>query len=169
MGVVTGSISIATSEEEVAYSEDPDVVAGELRAGCAWCPPEEFERVGEGADIATSRTLNERERTHYRDVYARVGPASANVYACKTSIRCVLTCVKGKRVRLEGAKAVEWVQAVARTNPTAVDLLADRIIHRTNGRDPRELFDDCRRVFGLPPLEEVIRADGESKSEPAAG
>lgn len=176
MGVVTGSISIATSEEDVAYSEDPDVVAGESRVGCGWCPPDEFEKVGEGADVVTSRTLNDKERTHYRDVYARVGPASANLYACRTSVRCVQTRVVArtpnvppKRVRLEGAKAIEWVQAVARTNPVALDLLADRVIHRTNGRDPAELFDDCRRVFGLGPLEEVSRADGDSKSEPAAG
>lgn len=170
MGVVTGSITVASSEEDVAYSEDPDVVASELRAGCGWCPVGDFDRVGEGADIATCRTLNERERTHFRDVYARIGPASANVYAVKTSVRCVQTAVKGRRTRLEGAKAVEWVQAVARTNPVALDVLADRIIHRTNGRDPADLYGDCRNVLGYPPIDkEVSRVDGDSKSEPVTG
>jgi len=165
MGVVTGSIRVETSEEDLAYSEDPDVVAGERREGCGWCPVTEFERVGDGADVATVRSLNERERTHYRDLYARIGEATANVYVVKTAVRVVTTRVGGKAKRLEAAKATEWVSAVARTNPAALDLLATRIICRTNGRNPDETYPDTRRVLGYPALEEVGSADdGEPKS-----
>ncbi len=169
MGVVTGPIEVATSTEELAYSEDPDVVAGK-RAGCGWCPVEEFDRVGPGADVVSVRTLNgDGERNRFRNLYAAGKPADANQYAVQTALEHVRVQVDGKTAKLKAAKAVAWVKAVARTNPAALDLLADRINLRTAGRKPEDGYADARRALGYGPLVEEVDADGGCKSDEAGG
>jgi len=180
MGVVTGSILVETSEEEVAYSEDPDVVTGEARAGCGWCPVHELERATpqDGADVLTVRNLNDKERTRFRDIHTRIGPASANAYAGKTAVVAaqVRDAATKKVKRLTGALLQRYLDVMAQRQPHALDLLADRIIHRTDGHGTVEpwFYDACRRLLGYEPVgaqpavEEGDRDDGDPKSESAA-
>lgn len=185
MGVITGSIDTKTSNEDVAYSEDDDVVAGPQRAGCGWCPPDQFERVGARADIITDRTMNDREDARHRDLLAQLGEANANLYVAKTVVVGVALGQKsGKRKVLKTNAILAYIQAMALTNPAALDLLAKRAVRRTRLRDPADLYPENRRALGYPepepeqkpedktegePPEEVTRADGEPKSESAAG
>lgn len=176
MGVIKGSVTVAESQRDLAYSEDDDVVAGPEREGCGWCPLEEFVRVGPKADILTVRTMHEREYTRHRDHYA-AGEASANVFVAKVTVVAVKPA--GKKKALEGKKAVEWVSNLAMVVPSAIDLLARRQIQASQLRDPRDLYPEFRVELGYPAKpkksepddgpEEVPVADGESKSEPVAG
>lgn len=175
MGVIKGSVTVAESQRDLAYSEDDDVVAGPELAGCGWCPVEDFEKVGPKADIITARSMLEREYTRHRDHYA-AGEASANVFVAKVCVVAVKT--GGKKKPLEGKKAVEWIQQLAVVVPSAVDLLARRQIHVSQLRDPKDLYPELRVELGYPAKpkatvapdgEEEARVDGDdSKSEPAA-
>lgn len=166
MAILKGSITTKSSEEELAYSEDPSVVAGERRAGCGWVPVPELEKVGGDADVVVVRTLDSDERTTYRDIYARRGPASANFYVVRTALKEVRVTEEGKTQRLKGAKSVEWVKAVARQNPAALDLLADRVLARTDGRDVETEYATNRKLFGVaePDRQEGKRDDEATKS-----
>lgn len=180
MAIIKGSVTVAESQRDLAYSEDDDVVAGPEREGCGWCPVEEFVRVGPKADVLTVRSMNEREYTRHRDHYA-AGEASANVFVAKTTVVAVKT--DGKKKKLEGRKALDWVSQLAIVVPTAIDLLARRQIQVSQLRDPHELYPEFRAELGYPSQpqpkhpdlpdedssEEVNRADGDSKSEPASG
>lgn len=167
--VIKGDTRIE-SDEELAFSEDPDVVAGAAREGCGWCPVGEFERVGPGAEVITVRTMNDREDSRHRDHYA-FGEASANLVVAKICVVKVRT-EGSKKKPLEGKHAAKWVADLAVQDPTALDLLARRQIHRTRLKDPAELYPENRVAFGHPPepdIEEVSRDDGGSKSEPPEG
>lgn len=150
MGLITGSIHLDMSTEELAYSEDSGVVAGEVAAGTGWRPLGDFAKVTPEADVVTVRCLSDKERTQYRNWHARKMAASANVEAVSWAVVRVTATIDGKVQRLKGDKALEWVRAVERTNPTAIDLLADRIMHRTAGRDPAELYPTMRAILGYP-------------------
>lgn len=178
MGVITGSITVAESQRDLAYSQDDDVVAGPEREGCGWCPVEEFVRVGPKADVLTMRTMTEREYTRHRDHYA-AGEASAHSFVAKTTVVAVRT--DGAKKKLEGRKAIAWIEKLAVVVPTALDLLARRQIHASQMRDPHDLYPEFRVDLGYPAQpkqpespdedgpEEVSRADGDSKSEREAG
>lgn len=177
MGVIKGSITVAESQCDVAYSEDDDVVAGPEREGCGWCPVAEFVRVGPRADILTVRTMHEREFTRHRDLYA-AGEATSHVFVAKT---CVVAVKEGsKKKLLEGKKAAEWVGKLSTVVPSALDLLARRQIHVSQLRDPHELYRETRVQLGYPATpkrvepseegeQEVTDADGATKSEQPAG
>lgn len=170
MGVITGSVTTAESQVELAYSEDSDVVAGAEREGCGWCPVHEFERVGPDADVVTVRTLNEREFTRGRDLLA-IGEATRNVFVVKSAVVSVRP--GGKRKPVSNKKAVEWLTNVAVSVPAAIDLLAQRQIHVSQLKDPHELYPGFRLDLGYPAKpsmdepdeEEVAVADGAPKSE----
>lgn len=177
MGVIKGSVTVAESQCDLAYSEDDDVVAGAQREGCGWCPVSEFVRVGPNADVLTVRTMNEREYTRHRDHFA-AGEASANVFVAKTVVVAVRT--GGKKKPLEGRKAVEWVSNLAIVVPTALDLLARRQVHTSRLKDAHELYPEFRVALGYPATpktpeppeadeQEVSVADGDSKSGSRGG
>lgn len=176
MGVIKGSVTVAESQCDLAYSEDDDVVAGPEREGCGWCPVGEFVRIGPKADVLTVRTMHEREFTRHRDLYA-AGEATSHVFVAKTTVVAVRT--EGKKKPLEGKKAVEWIAQLAIVVPSALDLLARRQIHASQMKDPHELYPEFRVTLGFPAKpkvsapddseQEVTVADGDPKSEPAAG
>lgn len=177
MGVIKGSVTVAESQCDVAYSEDDDVVAGPEREGCGWCPVSEFVRVGPRADVLTVRTMHEREFTRHRDLYA-AGEATSHVFVAKTTVVAVKE--GGKKKPIEGKKAVEWVGRLAVVVPAALDLLARRQIHASQLKDPHELYPELRVELGYPATpkkleppddgeQEVSVGDGDPKSEPAAG
>lgn len=177
MGVIKGSITVAESQCDVAYSEDDDVVAGPEREGCGWCPVAEFVRVGPRADILTVRTMHEREFTRHRDFYA-AGEASSHVFVAKTTVVAVRE--GGKKKPMEGKKAAEWVGKLSVVVPSALDLLALRQIHVSQLKDPHELYKEFRVKLGYPATpkveppdegeQEVTDADADTKSgQPAGG
>lgn len=162
MGIVRGSIKVETSEEELAYSEDPGVIAGK-RDGCGWVPVHEFDRVDASADVVIARTLDADQRTQARNIETRIGAASANVFVALASLREVRTMIDGKVVRLTGDGLADWVKAVARTNPKPIDHLAERVLVVTESGDLEADYAANRRFFGKRAPEEV-RDDATSKS-----
>lgn len=166
--IIKGSIKVKSSEEELAYSEDRGVVAGARRAGCGWVPLGELERVDSTvADIVTVRTLAPDESTRARDIGDNRAVASANLFVVRTCIKEVRTAIEGRVVRLQGDEAIDWVNAIALENPTALDLLADRIRVRSRSGDVEADYRANRKLFGKPqPPEEKEgqQDDGASKS-----
>lgn len=168
MGVLKGSVTVETSEEQLVFSEDSKVVAGEARAGCGWVPADEVDEVKAGADVITSRTVTHDQRTHYRDIYARRGPASANLYVAKATItKCENVGRTAKP--LKGPKLTEWVEAVARQNPVAIDLYVDRVLARASGRDMVELYPAFRALLGAPPFDDTATDEPDEGTGLAPG
>lgn len=162
MGVLTGGATIATSKRELAYTEDPDVVAPPEFAKCGWVPAEKVTARAT-ADTVTIRALTARERTRLRDVANREGEATACHQACMLGVERA-----GKRKK--PAEIVEWVDTLAVTNEIALDLLGRIIISVTRGTDPAlSEYPAARIALGYeapaaPESEEVTDA-GAPKSD----
>lgn len=163
MGLVKGSIKIATSEEQLAYSEDPGVTAGAKRDGCGWVPVSELERVSDEADVVTVQSINADHRTQYRNVEQRIGTPSANVHLVIQAVTEVKTKADGKVRVLKGDDMVDWVKALARTNPKPIDHLAERIIVVAESGDLEKDYAANRRFFGKRQPAEEVRDGAASK------
>lgn len=163
MGLVKGSIKIATSEEQLAYSEDSGVTAGAKRDGCGWVPVSELERVGDDADVVTVASINADHRTQYRNIEQRIGTPSANVHLVIQAVTEVKTKDGGKVRRLTGDELVDWVKALARTNPKPIDHLAERILVVAEAGDLEADYAANRRFFGKRQPAGEVRDDAASK------
>ena len=168
MGLITGSIDIDTSLVDLAYSQDPGVVAGEL-AGCGWCPVGEFAKVGDEADVVTVRNLEVREKNAYRNACSAGRPADANLGVIVVAAQQARVNLGGKRKVLKGAQLVKWLEALALQNTDAVDTLADRIVHVSGGGRGEDLYDSMRRALRVARIESQEGADGDSKSDASPG
>lgn len=157
MAVLKGEVTIIASEEDVVYSEDPDVTPDEKRRGCGWISVSDAQVRG-GADVVRIRALTPGERGKFRGIYGTDGRGEGNRFA---ALRAVLSVNKKK-----GAAAQKWVDALAQQNALALDLLGARINQLSMGRPMEIVYADARQLLGYPELEEV---DDDAASKSAAG
>lgn len=155
MAVLKGETRIVDTEEDVVYSEDPDVTPDANRIGCGWIPASEAQ-VRAGADTVRIKALSPGERGKYRGVLVQLGAGEANRFA---ALRGVL-----KVNKKSGTAAAKWVDALAQQNAMALDLLGDRINQLSMGQPMEAIYDKARSYLGVP---EVVDDDAASKS--AAG
>lgn len=156
MAILKGEITIIASEEDVVYSEDPDVTPEAHRRGCGWIPVAEAS-VGVGADVVRIRALTPGERSKFRGVCQVETPASGNHWA---ALRGVVRVGKWK-----GEKAAEWVNALAQQDWLALDLLANRVNWLSMGRSMESLYVEARATLQYQAPKEV---DDEAAAKSAA-
>lgn len=151
MAILKGEITIIESEEDVVYSEDPDVTPAANRLGCGWILASDAQ-VNKGADVVKIKALTPANRGKYRGVLAQMGSGEANRFAAH---RGVLK-INGKG----GAAVTKWVDALAQQNAMALDLLGDRINQLAMGQPMEALYAKARSCLGV----EVVDEDAASKS-----
>lgn len=157
MAILKGEITVIASEEDVVYSEDPDVTPEAHRRGCGWIPVADAA-CAPGADVVRIRALSPGERSKFRGIYQAERRGAANHWAC---LRAVVKV--GKR---KGEKVAEWVNALAQQDATALDLLADRINQLSMGQPMESLYREARSFLGVAELEGV---DDDAASKSAGG
>lgn len=163
MGILKGGSTLRLTEEDLVYSEDPDVTVPPELAGCGWVPREQCQ-VRPGADELRTRALTDAEKTAARDRYGRAGEATMNLF---TAQRGVIRVGKAD-VKKAPDKVAGYVAALAQQDPTALDLLARRIDAVTMGRDPADGYALARGLLGYPPfVAQEVRPD--EGSEPKSG
>lgn len=163
MGTLKGGATLRLTEEDVVYSEDPDVTVPPHLAGCGWVPQGECQdRVG--ADVLRIRAMTDAEKTRARDLWARSGEASMNAF----TVKCIVIRVNRWDVKKHPEKVAAWIAAATQQQPIMTDLLARRGDAITMGTDPAAGYPFARRTLGYPePEAKEVGPDegGESKSD----
>lgn len=156
MAILEGDVTIIESEEDVVYSEDPGVSVPDKLKGCGWVSASEATVMPgkKGGDVVTERALGPAERSKYRNIAQSEGQASAFHFVALTAVIKVGKIRKPSEVR-------KWVNAVAQRAPMALDLLALRVLARTNGSDPTELYPFCRSKLGYETEPTPVEDDAE--------
>lgn len=145
MAILTGSEETKYSEEELVYTEDPDVNPGKL-ARSGWVPRAEVQ-CKTGADVVVAKTVPAAIRNRYRDIYGRIGRATANHFLAKMGV----VSVNGKK----GGKKDKWLDGLAQRNASCLDLLANRINQASMGQSMEAYYQEARELLGEPDEEEV--------------
>ncbi len=151
-GIPVGPVTVATSEEELVYSEDADVTLPAHLAHCGWVAVADAVSVGPGAARITTRTMNADELASVRDVPEHTGRLR--------TLRCAVVAVGNARKR---GPIGDWCEAVYLRARNAADLLALRIQRRTDGVPLDGLHEIARNALA-PALAEVPDA-GATKSD----
>src|SRR5688572_23536024 len=102
MAILQGETTIIESEEDVVYSEDPDVTPAANRVGCGWILASEAQ-VRPGADVVKIKALAPSARGKYRGIYAREGKPEANRFAAHRGVLQI--------GRKKTAAVTKWVDA----------------------------------------------------------
>ncbi len=158
MAILKGETTINASEEDVVFSEDPDVTPDAEHAECGWIPVSNAQ-VRKGADVVRVAALSPGNRGLYRGTIERQGTPEANRFACHRGVMKV----NGKN----GKTVSKWVDALAQQDAIALDLLADRINQLSMGAPMEPIYEKARLFLtmykGSEPPEEVAD-DAASKS-----
>lgn len=140
MAILKGETTIIASEEDVVFSEDPDVTPDAEHADCGWIPVAHAQ-VRKGADVVKIAALGPGNRGLYRGTIERQGTPEANRFACH---RGVLK-VNGKN----GKAVTAFVDALAQQDAIALDLLADRINQLSMGAAMEPIYEKARLFLRL--------------------
>ncbi len=161
MSVLQGATTVKASEEDVVWSEDPDVVVPAELQGCGWIPADACKD-RPGADTLRIRGLTAAERSRSRDVWARQGEASMNHFVARAG-----TVRWNKEKKAE--KVAARVDELAQREAVALDLLAHRILLITRGVDPADGYAFCRQSLGYEEPPKSTPAEGGEEAADAGG
>lgn len=159
MAILHGSVTTRKdSEEDVVYSEDPDVVVPDELRGCGWVPVD-LCQTKPGADVVRHGGVGAAKKTAARDLWQRFGEARMNHFLAEAAV----TRVNKER---QADKIKKWIDTLAMQNPMALDLLGRRIDLVTMGLDPAAGHKFARAALGYPePAPKEVADEGEgSKS-----
>ncbi len=158
MAILKGETTIIASEEDVVFSEDPDVTPDAEHAECGWIPVANAQ-VRKGADTVRIAALGPGNRGLYRGTIERQGTPEANRFACHRGVMKV----NGKN----GKAVIAWVDALAQQDAIALDLLADRINQLSMGAAMLPIYEKAQlfiRMYKQEPPPKGVDDDAASKS-----
>lgn len=174
MGLVPqGPTKVDGSEEDLVYTEDPDVEVPAALEGCGWVLESEC-RAKKGADKVRTRILAPSEVRLHQGVVRDGGAWVGYAYALERAVLSVNGSKKSsvKAAFLDSLMLANGADAEGpqgRVGATAYELLALRVLARTNSKPISLYHKTARAKLGVDephpePQPEGVAGDGETKS-----